>query len=109
MNRGESLDGYDLRLDATVYAWWDNLTEEEQFNLMLDWYPEEITKDTDIDKFFGDMDWHTQLWIYQRENKCTAEDLEAQKENAGCDEAHRRMVEEPDHDLVYHDRKCEGE
>ena len=59
------------KLADKVYDWWDSMTDQEQFDLMLEWYPTEITKDTDIDKLFGDMGWENQLWIYQRENKCT--------------------------------------
>jgi len=56
------------KLFDEVYDWWDSLTEEEQFKILLDWYPMEITKDTDIDKFFGDMGSERQLHIYKEEN-----------------------------------------
>ena len=51
------------------YDWWGNLTEEEQFKIMTDFYPTEVKEDTDIDKMFGDMPDYTQLWIYRRETK----------------------------------------
>ena len=76
-----------------VYRWWDSLNDEEQYNLMLDWYPNEFTEDENADAFFGDMPNETQLWIYQRENKCTEEDLQA-KEDFVCDlEFERRRVD----------------
>jgi len=56
------------KLMDEVYGWWDSLTEEEQLKVLLDWYPMEITKDTDIDKFFGDMGSERQLNIYKEEN-----------------------------------------
>jgi len=56
------------KLMDEVYDWWDSLTEEEQLEVLLDWYPMEITKDTDIDKFFGDMGSERQLHIYKEEN-----------------------------------------
>ncbi|MDD2778480.1 MAG: hypothetical protein PHI16_06300 [Methanocellales archaeon] len=55
-----------------VYDWWNSLSEQEQYDLMLDWYPEAIKEDTDIDKFFGDMPDREQLWIYEKEVKNNA-------------------------------------
>lgn len=52
-----------------VYDWWESLSEQEQFDIMLNWYPEEVHKDTDIDKMFGDMPSDYQMWIYKREGK----------------------------------------
>ena len=52
-----------------VYDWWKSLSEQEQYDLMNDWYPAAIEEDTDIDKFFGDMPDREQLWIYEREVK----------------------------------------
>lgn len=51
------------------YEWWGNLTEEKKFIIMMDWYPEEIEKDTDIDKMFGNMANEYQLEICRGENK----------------------------------------
>ena len=52
-----------------VYNWWYDLNEQEQYNLILNWYPEAIEEDTDIDKFFGDMPDREQLEIYEKEIK----------------------------------------
>ena len=52
-----------------VYNWWSGLSEQEQYDLMLNWYPEAIEEDTDIDKFFGDMPDREQLEIYEKEIK----------------------------------------
>ena len=52
-----------------VYEWWGSLTEEKQLEIMMDWYPTEVHKDTDIDKMFGDMANEYQLEIYRGENK----------------------------------------
>jgi len=57
-----------VKLGDEVYEWWNSLTEEEQLKILLDWYPMEITKDTDLDKFFGDMGSERQLHIYKEEN-----------------------------------------
>jgi len=70
------------RLMDKVYEWWDSLDEEEQYNLMLDWYPDVFTKDDYADSFFGDLPSSTKLWIYQEENKLTEEDLQGQKDRA---------------------------
>ena len=82
------------RLMDSCYAWWDSLSEEEQYNLMQDWYPNDFTEDDDADKFFGDMPNDKQLWIYKRENKLTDEDIEGQKDIAG--------------DFEYEERKLRG-
>lgn len=79
-----------------VYAWWDSLSDEEQYNTMLNWYPNEFTEDDDADAFFGDMPSDKQLWIYKRENKLTEEDIEGRKDMAGDMECHRRIVEGDD-------------
>ena len=47
-----------------VYDWWESLTEQKQFDIMLNWYPTEVHKDTNIDKMFGDMDHKYQTEIY---------------------------------------------
>jgi len=48
------------------YDWWENLTEEEQLKIMIDFCPTEVKEDTNIDKMFGDMPSDSQLWIYNR-------------------------------------------
>jgi len=74
---GQGADYYDgidregekqQKLMIEVYEWWESLDDEEQFKVMMDWYPMEITKDTDIDKFFGDMGSKKQLHIWKDEN-----------------------------------------
>ena len=61
------------KLMGEVYDWWDGLTDEEQLKVLLDWYPMEITKDTDVDKFFGDLGSERQLEIWREENGCGRE------------------------------------
>lgn len=79
-----------------VYAWWDSLSDEEQYNIIATRYADyPITKETDIDKFFGDMPNDTQLWMYKRENESTDEDIEGQKGIAG--------------DMEYEERKLKGD
>ena len=53
------------KLMEKVYKWWESLTEQKQFDIMLDWYPTEVNKDTDIDKMFGDManTSQTEMWL----------------------------------------------
>jgi len=51
-----------------VYDWWEGLTEQKQFDIMLAWYPTEVHKDTDIDKMFGDMANTHQTEIYLDNN-----------------------------------------
>jgi len=75
------------------YEWWDSLTEQEQYELMLTWYPTEVKEDTDIEKYWGDLSEDTKWWIYEKENKCSEEDLIGQRDRAGDMEAHRIMVE----------------
>ena len=55
------------RLMDRCYEWWDSLDEQEQYDLMNDWYPDEVKEDTDIDKMFGDMPNSCQIWIYEKE------------------------------------------
>ena len=84
------------RLMEKVYEWWDSLDEEEQYNLMCDWYPNDFTKDKydDADSFFGDLPSSKKLWIWKRENHLTEEDIEGQRDIAG--------------DMEYEERKIEG-
>lgn len=75
-----------------MYSWWDSLSEEEQYNLMLDWYPNDFTEDDYADDFFGDMPDDKQLWIWKRENKLTEEDIQGQKNMAGNMECEERKL-----------------
>ena len=68
------------KLVDKVYDWWESLTEQEQFDIMYDHFPDEIEMETDVDKFFGDMVWENQLDVYLTENHLTNEELEAQKD-----------------------------
>jgi len=52
-----------------IQDWWDELMEKEQFDILLEWYPNEIKKSTDIDKFFGDLPNERQLHIWEEEDK----------------------------------------
>lgn len=53
------------KLMDKVYEWWNSLTKQKRFDVMLDWYPMEVHKDTNIDKMFGDMANTSQieLWL----------------------------------------------
>ena len=51
-----------------VYDWWNSLTDEKQFDIVVDFYPDEVTEDTNIDKFFGDMANKYQTKIYLANN-----------------------------------------
>ena len=70
---GEYYNGVDKerekeqRLMDRVYEWWDSLDEQEQYDLMQDWYPNEFREDDDGDSFFGKMPNDKQLWIWRRE------------------------------------------
>ena len=70
--------------------------EEEQYNIMQDWYPNDFTEDDDADKFFGDMPNDKQLWIWKRENKCTEEDIQGKIDNYWDMKAHEKMEEKYD-------------
>ena len=95
-NRGEDKQ---VKLMDKVYDWWEGLTEGEQHNIIENWYPLEFLEDDDADKFFCDMPNDTQLWIYQRENKCTEEDIEGQKDRADDIKAHEKMERGIDEDI----------
>ena len=76
------------KLVDKVYDWWESLTEQEQFDIMYDHFP-------DVDKFFGDMVWENQLDVYLTENHLTDEELEAQKDWYDPDlELEERKLEE---------------
>ena len=51
-----------------VYNWWESLTEQKRFDIIVDRYPAEVHKDTNIDKFFGDMSNGYQIEIYLAHN-----------------------------------------
>jgi len=51
-----------------VYNWWEGLTEQRQFDIMLGFYPSAVNKDTNIDKMFGDMPNICQTEIYLDNN-----------------------------------------
>ena len=83
------------KLADKVYDWWESLTEQEQFDIMIDHYPDEIDKETDIDKMFGDMQWCYQLDVYLTENHLTEEELLAQQDWYDPDiELEERKLEE---------------
>ena len=75
------------------YDWWDSLELEEQYKVLLDWFPMGVKKDTDIEKFWGDLPEDTKWWIYEHENKCTEEDIEGQRDRANDIKVHEIMVE----------------
>ena len=77
-----------------VYKWWDSLSEEEQYNLMLDYYPNDFMEN-DADDVFDDLSSDDKLRIWRSENKLTEEDIEGQKDIAG--------------DFEYEERKLRGD
>ena len=89
-NRKEEIE---QKLMNKIYDWWDSMSEQEQYDLMQDWYPNQFKEDDDGDSFFGDMPDGTKLWIYQRENKITDEDIEGQRDREYDWDCHRKMVE----------------
>jgi len=64
------------------YDWWDSLEFEEQYKVLLDWFPMGVKEDTDIEKYWGDLPEDTKWWIYEKENRSTEEDLIGQKNRA---------------------------
>ena len=68
-NGNNQKENEDVKLNDIIYAWWESLTEEEQFEIMLRWYPNAVTKDTDIDKLFGDMALEYKYEVYEKECK----------------------------------------
>ena len=86
------------RLLDKCYAWWNSLSEEGQYNLMCDWYPNDFDVDEDSgDSFFGDMPHSTKIWIWQRETNPAHELTEEEVDDiVGDMECHRKMVEGDD-------------
>ena len=83
------------KLTDKVYDWFESLSEQEQFDIMYDHFPDEIEMETDVDKMFGDMVWENQLDVYLTENHLTDEELEAQKDWYDPDlELEERKLEE---------------
>ena len=70
------------------YSWWDSLIEQEQYKLLLTWYPTEIKEDTDIEKFWGDLPEDTKWYIYERENNIFQLYEQEKTEIVGNREAH---------------------
>ncbi len=69
-----------IKLMDKVYKWWRSLTEQKQFDVMLDWYPGAVNKDTNIDKMFGDMASvsQTEMWIDNDPNELLTKEEKAQ-------------------------------
>ena len=93
-------DEMEQKLADKVYDWWDDMTEREQSDIMYDHYPDEIDKETDIDKMFGDMEWCYQLDVYLTENHITDEELEAQQDwyDEDLELEERKLEEEMDYE-----------
>jgi hypothetical protein len=77
-----------------IYSWWDSLTDEEQYNLMTDYYPNDSMED-DGNDFFDDLSSDDKLRIWKIENNYTEEDVQGQKDMAG--------------DMEYEERKLRGD
>ena len=88
------------KLTDKVYDWFESLSEQEQFDIMYDHFPDEIDKETDVDKFFGDMVWENQLDVYLTENHLTEEELLAQKDwyDPDIELEERKLEEEMDYE-----------
>ena len=57
-----------VKLMDKVYDWWESLSEEEQYDIISNWCPEDITKESDADDMFGNMLWSEQFRIYKDNN-----------------------------------------
>ena len=57
-----------VKLQDIVYDWWGSLTEQEQYNIISNWCPEDITEESDADDMFGNMLWNEQFDIYKYNN-----------------------------------------
>jgi len=90
------------KLTDKVYDWFESLSEQEQFDIMYDHFPDEITVETDVDKFFGDMVWENQLDVYLTENHLTEEELLAQKDwyDPDIELEERKLEEEMDYEWI---------
>ena len=78
MNRGESLQGYDVKLDDAVHDWWGSLPEKTKLELMEGY-----------DETFDELSDEEQLQLYMENNASP----EAQREMEADYKAHVRMVE----------------
>jgi len=90
------------KLADKVYDWFESLSEQEQFDIMYDHFPDEIDKETDVDKFFGDMVWENQLDVYLTENHLTEEELLAQQDwyDPDIELEERKLEEEMDYEWI---------
>ena len=61
------------RLLDKVYEWWDSLDEQEQWDIIADYQPENINEDTNPDEEFGNMYTSEQIEIWQRETNPASE------------------------------------
>jgi len=57
-----------IKLQDTVYDWWESLTEQKQYDIISNWCPEDITEESDADDMFGNMLWNEQFRIYKANN-----------------------------------------
>jgi len=81
------------RLIDKVYLWWDSLDNEDQHKLILDYYPNTFTENDNANDFFDNLINDGKLWIWERENNLTEEDLQGQRDMAGDLEYERRRIE----------------
>jgi len=57
-----------VKLQDKVYNWWESLSEQKQWDIIEDYMPENINKETNPDEEYGNMLWGEQFGIYKDNN-----------------------------------------
>lgn len=85
----------EMREMNKVYDWWETLSEQEQWDIIADYMPENINEETDPNEEYGDMLWDEQFDIY-RDNNPREFLTEEEKDNIIAD-------------IEYEERKLKGD
>jgi len=51
--------------EKVVNGWWNNLLENQRETLIKKFFPNQLKKNSDANKFFNNLQWTKQLWLYE--------------------------------------------
>ena len=83
-----------VKLKDKVYYWWKSLSEQEQWDIIEDYMPENINEETNPDEEYGNMEWDEQFGIYKDNNPREFLTKEEEDEIIGDKEADEKMENE---------------
>ena len=84
-----------VKLQDTVYDWWESLTEQEQWDIIEDHIGiENMNKETNPDEEYGNLSWDEQFDIYKEHNPQEFLTEEEKDDIIGDMRAHEEMENE---------------